>query len=140
MIRSRVTLAGWAAMLALAATARADEPKWKQHTINGQSVFEAAGVLRRQQRRQARHRLGRHLVPGADWKAHHVRDVERDGTYYNYFATLPLDVNGDGKIDFVTCRTSARRRLGREPGKAGEPGPITRSTCPATARRPGWST
>ena len=44
------------------AAVRAGEPKWKQHTINGQSEFEAAGDLRRRQRRQARHRLA--ATPG----------------------------------------------------------------------------
>ena len=33
----------------------------------------------------------------------HVRDVVRVGTYYSDFGTLPLDVNGDGHTDFVTC-------------------------------------
>ena len=101
------------------ASARAGEPRWKQHTINGKSEFEAAGRLRRRQRRQARHRLGRHLVSRPPTgRPYHVRDVARQGTYYNCFATLPMDVNGDGKTDFVTCSLLRQeRRLGREPGR-----------------------
>ena len=41
------------------------------------------------------------------------------GTYYNDFATLPLDVNGDGNTDFVDMLLlRPGRRLGREPGQA----------------------
>ena len=55
-----------------------------------------------------------------DWKPHHVRDVERQGTYYNDFATLPLDVNGDGNTDFVTVSYFGKN-VGwvENPGKAG---------------------
>ncbi len=38
-----------------------------------------------------------------EWKAFPVREVTRVGTYYNDFSTLPLDINGDGNIDFITC-------------------------------------
>ncbi len=33
----------------LSQTAGAAEPRWKQHTINAKSAFEAAGVVRREQ-------------------------------------------------------------------------------------------
>ncbi len=57
-----------------------------------------------------------------DWKPYHVRDVARVGTYYNDFATLPLDVNGDGHTDFVTCSYFGKN-VGwvENPGKAGAP-------------------
>ena len=44
------------------------------------------------------------------------------GTYYNDFATLPLDVNGDGHTDFVTCSYFGKN-VGwvENPGKAGAP-------------------
>ena len=55
-----------------------------------------------------------------DWKPHHVRDVQRVGTYYNDFATLPLDVNGDGNTDFVTVSYFGKN-VGwvENPGKTG---------------------
>ena len=34
-----------ASALVLIATAHAGEPKWKQHTINGRSEFEAASAV-----------------------------------------------------------------------------------------------
>ena len=48
MTRFRVVFTASAiAAVVIALTARADEPRWKQHTINGKSEFEAAGRLRR---------------------------------------------------------------------------------------------
>jgi hypothetical protein len=95
------------AALALAALAsdvsRAAEPRWKQHTINGKSEFEAAGVFDVDNDGKLDIVSGDTWYRAPDWKPLHVRDVVRQGTYYNCFATLPLDVNGDGHTDFVTC-------------------------------------
>ena len=86
----------------LAPGSSADEPKWKQHTINGKSEFEAAGVFDVDGDGKLDVVSGDTWYQAPDWKPHHIRDVARQGTYYNDFATLPLDVNGDGKTDFVT--------------------------------------
>ena len=95
---------------------RADEPRWKQHTINGQSEFEAAGVFDVDNDGKLDIVAGDTWYQAPDWKPYHVRDVKRVGTYYNDFATLPLDVNGDGNTDFVTCSYFGQERgLGREP-------------------------
>ena len=50
----------------------------------------------------------------------HIRDVERRGTYYNDFATYPLDVNGDGHTDYLTASYFGKN-VGwvENPGKAG---------------------
>jgi hypothetical protein len=82
---------------------KADEPKWKQHTINGQSEFEAAGVFDVDNDGKLDIVAGGTWYQAPDWKPYPVREVVRQGTYYNDFATLPLDVNGDGNTDFVTC-------------------------------------
>jgi hypothetical protein len=87
----------------LAGSLRADEPKWKQHTINGRSEFEAAGVFDVDNDGNLDVVSGDTWYQGPSWKPNHVRDVKRQGTYYNDFATLPLDVDGDGDTDFVTC-------------------------------------
>lgn len=48
------------------------------------------------------------LVSGSFWyegpaylKRHYISDLKRQGEYYDDFATLPMDLNGDGRIDFV---------------------------------------
>ena len=55
-----------------------------------------------------------------DWKPHHVRDVQRMGTYYSDFATYPLDVNGDGQTDYLTASYFGKN-VGwvENPGKGG---------------------
>ena len=45
MTANRTTLAALTITIFTLHAARAGEPSWKQHTINGKSEFEAAGVL-----------------------------------------------------------------------------------------------
>jgi hypothetical protein len=122
MNRSRAILAAWSFFTLVSGVVRADEPKWKLHTINGRSEFEAAGVFDVDNDGQLDLFSGDTWYQGPSWKPFHVRDVVRQGTYYNDFATLPLDVNGDGHTDSVTCSYFGRN-VGwvENPGKAGEP-------------------
>src|SRR5262249_34112269 len=83
--------------------ARAEEPKWKQHTINGRSGFEAAGVLDVDHDGRLDIVSGETWYRAPDWTPSRVRDVSATGKYFNCFATLPLDVNADGRTDYVTC-------------------------------------
>jgi hypothetical protein len=103
MTRSGLIVGGSAILFLLASSVRAGEPQWNQHTINGQSEFEAAGVFDVDNDGKLDIVAGGTWYQAPDWKRHHVRDVARVGSYYNDFATLPLDVNGDGHTDFVTC-------------------------------------
>jgi FG-GAP-like repeat len=102
MTRRRLFLAVWSLAL-IAGLAQADEPTWRKHTINGRSEYEAAGVLDVDNDGRLDVVSGGSWYQAPDWKPHSVRDVARVGTYYNCFATLPLDVNGDGFTDFITC-------------------------------------
>src|SRR3954463_5698696 len=85
------------------AAARGGEPSWKKHAINGKSGFEAAGAFDVDNDGKIDIVSGETWYRAPDWAPHKVRDVTRVGTYFNCFATLPIDVNGDGKTDFVTC-------------------------------------
>ncbi|MFI5458605.1 MAG: FG-GAP repeat domain-containing protein [Isosphaerales bacterium] len=122
MTRYRAILAGWALAALIAAAARADEPKWKQHTINGRSEFEAAGVFDVDNDGKLDIVAGASWYQAPDWKPYPVRDVARVGTYFNDFSTLPLDVNGDGNTDFIACSYFGRN-VGwvENPGKPGAP-------------------
>src|SRR3954451_20684624 len=118
-IRS-ITTALALAVLALP-TARGAELRWKQHTINGKSEFEAAGVLDVDGDGKLDIVSGDTWYRAPDWTPAHVRDVNRQGTYYNDFATLPMDVNADGKPDYVTAGYFSRN-VGwvENPGVAGK--------------------
>lgn len=54
---------------------------------------------------------------GPDFKCRHfIADVDRwgGGEYYNDFASIPMDVNGDGRLDFITGSWGDRTILWRE--------------------------
>jgi len=101
--RLATTAAALAALALAPAPAGAAEPKWAQHTINGKSAFEAAGAFDVNQDGKLDVVSGDTWYEAPDWKPHHVRNVTRTGTYLNDFSALPLDVNGDGLTDFITC-------------------------------------
>jgi hypothetical protein len=121
MIRSLAALAGFVCVLAFAAPAQADEPRWKLHTISGTSEFEAAGVFDVDNDGKLDIVSGSSWYQAPTWKAFPVREVKRIGTYYNDFGTFPLDVNGDGNTDFLTCSYFGQD-VGwvENPGKAGD--------------------
>ncbi|WP_299529789.1 VCBS repeat-containing protein [Ulvibacterium sp.] len=68
------------------------------------------------------------LVSGSYWyegpnylKRHFIGDFKRYGEYYDDFSTLPLDVNGDGYMDYITGGWFGKRLVWREnPGNEGE--------------------
>lgn len=122
MMREAI-IAGLAVGLAYLAgsTSWAGEPKWKKHTINGKSEFEAAGVFDVDGDGKLDIVCGDTWYQAPDWKPHPIREVARVGTYYNDFAVLPYDVNGDGRLDFVTV-SYFEKNVGwvENPGKPGE--------------------
>ncbi len=117
MSRFRLVSALSTSLLMILATVHASEPKWKLHTINGKSEFEAAGAWDVDNDGKLDSVCGDTWYQAPDWKPHHIRDVKRVGTYYNDFATLPLDVNGDGPTDFITVSY-----FGRDVGWVENPG------------------
>lgn len=45
---------------------------------------------------------GEYWYEGPNWKKHKICDLILSGEYYNDFADLPMDVNGDGFTDIIT--------------------------------------
>jgi hypothetical protein len=124
MDRSRTgsTLAVLAAFGLTVATAGAGEPRWKQHTINVSSRFEAAGVFDVNKDGKLDVVSGDTWYEAPGWTPHHTRDVTRQGTYLNCFSSLPMDVNGDDLTDYVTCAYFSKN-VGwvENPGQADKP-------------------
>ncbi len=68
------------------------------------------------------------LVSGSYWyegpaflNRHLIGQSERKGEYFDDFATIPLDINGDGKLDYVTGGWFSKKMVWREnPGNNGE--------------------
>lgn len=87
----------------LAAPALAGEPGWKKHDINPRSAFEAAGVFDVDNDGDLDVLSGDTWYEAPGWTPHKVRDVAKVGTYYNCFSSVPMDVNGDGRMDYITC-------------------------------------
>src|SRR5262245_38962296 len=79
-------------------------PGWRKHDINPTAPFEAAGVADFDGDGKLDIFSGDSFYQAPRWRRHKVREVGRKHPLYlEDFADLPLDVNGDGHIDLVTC-------------------------------------
>jgi len=84
---------------------------WRKIAINDQSQFEACGVADFNGDGKLDIFCGDSWYEGPNWKRHQVRDVPASPNphYYEDFADCPLDCNGDGYPDIVTCTYFSRR-------------------------------
>ena len=63
---------------------------------------------------------GENWFEGPRWTKHKFRSLHYTQNYIEDFSDLPLDVNGDGRIDIVSCTWFAKKLWWNEnPGKAG---------------------
>ncbi len=85
--------------------------EWKMHTINDQSPFEACGAADFNGDGRTDIFCGDSWYQAPDWKRHKVREVPASANphYYEDFCDSPLDVNGDGRPDIVTCTYFGKR-------------------------------
>ena len=101
----------------------ADDPSWTKHAINDRSPFEAASAFDIDGDGTLDILCGETWYKGPAFEeSFPVREITKQGTYSNCFATLPFDVNADGRTDYVTCSYFGRD-VGwvENPGKAGDP-------------------
>ncbi len=80
--------------------------RFRKVVINDQSPFEAAGAADFDGDGRTDIFCGDSWYQAPTWQRHQVRQVPPSGPnphYYEDFANLPLDVNGDGRTDIVTC-------------------------------------
>ncbi|MFZ9089653.1 MAG: FG-GAP repeat domain-containing protein [Planctomycetaceae bacterium] len=84
---------------------------WKKHDINADSPYEGGGAADFNNDGRIDIFSGDSWYEAPDWTRHRVRDVpaSRNPHYHEDFADSPLDVNGDGFTDIVTCNYFGRR-------------------------------
>ncbi|MEQ1824504.1 MAG: VCBS repeat-containing protein [Pirellula sp.] len=85
--------------------------QWKLHSINDQSPFEACGAADFNGDGKIDIFSGDSWYAAPNWTRHKVREVPASTNphYYEDFCDSPLDVNGDGHIDIVTCNYFGKR-------------------------------
>ncbi len=75
---------------------------FKKHVLSAESVAESAGVLDVNRDGVLDILSGEYWYEGPTWKKHFVRKIPIIDNYLDDFATIPLDVNGDGWMDVVS--------------------------------------
>lgn len=86
--------------------------RWKKHSINDQSPYEACGAADFNGDGKVDIFSGDSWYEAPSWTKHKVREVPAAAAnphYYEDFADAPLDVNGDGRPDIVTCNYFGKR-------------------------------
>lgn len=86
--------------------------QWKMHSINDQSPYEACGAADFNGDGKIDIFSGDSWYEAPSWTKHKVRDVPASTPnphYYEDFCDAPMDVNGDGRADIVTCNYFGKR-------------------------------
>jgi hypothetical protein len=104
-------LVGWIGLAQQASLGQSiSESGWRKHTINDRSPYEAAGAADFNKDGKIDVFSGDSWYAAPDWVRHQVREVPNVNPHYHEdFADLPMDVNGDGRMDIITCSYFSKR-------------------------------
>lgn len=90
--------------------------------VNPDSEFEAAGMMDLDGDQQMDICCGGSWYRGPDWTPQPIRELQPINEYYNDFANLPMDVDGDGHTDIVNAAWFSKSVFWlRNPGVPGKP-------------------
>lgn len=105
-----VCCASGASQLAFAAD-ESGGATWRKHVINDRSPYEGAGAADFNGDGLLDVFSGDSWYEAPRWTRHKVRSLPAapNPHYHEDFADLPLDVNGDGHVDIVTCAYFSKR-------------------------------
>ena len=102
--------------------ARPGDIAFTMHVINAESRFEGAAAVDVNNDGRLDIHCGGFWHEAPSWTKHFVRDVQEISNYYLDFCSLPVDVDGDGWTDTVTCTWHDKSLYWvRNPGPAGGP-------------------
>lgn len=73
------------------------------HTVNAESTYSAAAVMDVDRDGHSDIVCGGWWYRAPNWERHTVREVEMIRGRYDDYSALPLDVNGDGLLDLISC-------------------------------------
>ena len=89
--------------LAFSGCTSSRQPAFRKHVINEQSPYEAAAAMDINNDGQLDIYCGGHWYEAPKWEKHFTRELKEKSGYYDDFAALPVDVDGDGRTDVITA-------------------------------------
>lgn len=85
------------------AAAAADAPLFRRHVIDAASTYCACAAIDVDRDGRLDIVCGGVWRQAPDWRPHKLRDVEMIRGRYDDYSHLPMDVNGDGRLDLVSA-------------------------------------